>query len=345
MTECPMPINHANQVLLAHGGGGRLSQKLISEIFYPEFKNLGICADHDSALFTLPHERLAITTDSYVVRPIFFPGGDIGSLAVFGAINDLAMSGARARILSLAFILEEGFQISDLKKVVRSIRLAAQEADVSILTGDTKVVERGKGDGVFISVTGVGFVQSSSIIHPSAIQPGDSIIVSGDLGRHGVAVMAKRQGLDLEENCFSDCAPLWKSVEALLNAGVKIHCLRDLTRGGLTSALHEVAKTRDLSMLIEEELIPVSPAVRGVCELLGLDALSVANEGTMVCFVAAEDTKIALEALCDIRASRNARVIGAVQDSNHPSRVFIKSMIGVRRALDYPTAEQLPRIC
>ena len=342
--SCPIPIAQYPRVLLAHGGGGQLMHQLIERMFVATFGNPRLDARHDGAVFDAGTGRLAFTTDSYVVRPLFFPGGDIGSMAVNGTVNDLAMCGARARYLSAGFIVEEGLPMETLWQVVRSMRRAADAAQVEIVTGDTKVVERGKGDGIFINTAGVGAVAAPGPIGPASVRVGDAIIVSGDLGRHGMASMAVRVSFGFESEIESDCAPLVDPVMGLIEDGLDVHCLRDLTRGGLASALVEIAEASGLSLWLDEAQIPVRDDVRGACEILGFDPLYVANEGRFVAFVAAADAGRAVERLVrDSRCTR-ARIAGVVRESPAAS-VTLRSRIGATRIVDMLSGEQLPRIC
>jgi hydrogenase expression/formation protein HypE len=288
--------------------------------------------------------RLAFTTDSYVVHPLFFPGGDIGTLAINGTVNDLAMSGARPLCLSAGLILEEGLPIETLRRICDSMRRAGDAAGVSIVTGDTKVVERGKGDGVFINTAGIGIVEHAESIGPRQVRPGDAIILSGDVGRHGIALMAVREGIRLETTLESDCAPLAQTVLRLFDEGVPVHCLRDLTRGGLASALVEIAEASGLAFHIHEDLIPVHETVRAVCEILGLDALHVANEGRFVAFVPAGHSERVLDVLQRDPLAAGARQIGTVQEAT-PGLVTLRTPFGANRILDMLSGEQLPRIC
>jgi len=369
--SCPLPISQYPHVLMAHGGGGKLMHRLLEDVFGKAFSNPILDTRHDSAQFTLPvaqasrlcdsaemsggsnqkHTggtpvplRLAMTTDSYVVRPIFFPGGDIGSMAIHGTVNDLAMSGARPLYLTSAFIIEEGLPMETLWRVVCSMRDAAKKCGVQIVTGDTKVVDKGKGDGLFINTAGIGVIEHSLNIAPQLVQPGDTILVSGDLGRHGMAIMAVREGLQFESTIESDSAPVHEAVLDLIKSGIEIHCLRDLTRGGLASALNEIAEAGGVKIGVEEKLIPVREEVHAACEMLGLDPLHVANEGRFVAFVAAKDSGRALEILRHHEVSANAAMIGHVVEKSQPL-VTIKSAIGASRILDMPSGEQLPRIC
>jgi hydrogenase expression/formation protein HypE len=342
---CPVPAPAGDRVLLAHGGGGRLTQQLIENLFLPAFANPELEARHDGAVLRAGSERLAFTTDSYVVRPLMFPGGTIGDLAVNGTVNDLAMCGARALWLSAGFILEEGLEIDTLRAVVESMAAAVAAAGVTLVTGDTKVVDKGKGDGIFITTAGIGIIEAANEIRPSGATPGDSVILSGDIGRHGIAILSVREGLEFEAPVTTDTAPLWPAVEVLLRAGIEVHCLRDLTRGGLASALNEIAVARGVGIRVEEPTIPVSELVRGACEILGLDPLYVANEGRFVAFVPAAQERAALEALSSVPVSNGAVRIGAVLEGVHDGQVVLRTGIGGNRVLDLLSGEQLPRIC
>lgn len=342
---CPLPLDRYPNVQMAHGGGGTLMHRLIEEVFLAAFRNPLLEERHDGALLDLSTGRVAFTTDSYVVRPLFFPGGDIGSLAVNGTVNDLAMCGARPLYLSAGFILEEGLPMETLWRVAQSMRAAAAAAEVRIVTGDTKVVERGKADGLFINTAGIGLLpEGLPRIAPSAVRPGDAILLSGDLGRHGIAIMAVREGLEFESPILSDCAPLSAPVAALLDAGIDVHCLRDLTRGGLASTLVEISQGSGLRLAIAEELIPVPEAVRGACELLGFDPLYVANEGRFAAFVPEAEADRALAVLRAHAVSAGAVRIGHVADNSEPL-VTLESRIGATRIVDMLSGEQLPRIC
>jgi hydrogenase expression/formation protein HypE len=329
---------------MAHGGGGRLMHELLENVFGKAFSNPILDARHDSAQFAVSPGRLAMTTDSYVVRPMFFPGGDIGSLAVHGTVNDLAMSGARPLYLSCAFILEEGLPMETLWRVACSMRDAARKCGVPIITGDTKVVDKGKGDGLFLNTTGIGLIEHSQQIQPQRVQPGDVVLVSGDLGRHGMAIMAVREGLQFESAIESDSAPVADVVLQLLAAGLEIHCLRDLTRGGLASALNEIAEAAGVTMEVDEKLVPVREDVHAACEMLGLDPLHVANEGRFVAFIPQPDAARGLEILRRHPVSAGAAIVGRVVGKSAPL-VTLKSALGVSRILDMPSGEQLPRIC
>jgi hydrogenase expression/formation protein HypE len=341
---CPFPIQNYPHVLLAHGGGGKLMHQLIGRMFMPAFSNPLSESQHDSSVFEVGGQRLAFTTDSFVVKPLFFPGGDLGSLAVHGTVNDLAMSGARPLYLSAAFIIEEGLPMETLWKLVASMRDAAREAGVQIITGDTKVVDKGKGDGLFINTAGVGVVEHSQKITPKSVRSGDVILVNGDVGRHGMAIMAVREGLEFESAIQSDSMALAGVVQDLVKAGVELHCLRDLTRGGLTSVLNEIAEAANLAPLVEEKLIPVREDVRAACEILGLDPFQVACEGRFAAYVPEAHAERALAIMRAHPAGAGACRIGQVTDQASP-RVLLKSVIGAQRILDMSSGEQLPRIC
>ncbi|HLX94336.1 MAG TPA: hydrogenase expression/formation protein HypE [Verrucomicrobiae bacterium] len=342
--SCPIPIAQYPHVLLAHGGGGRLMHQLIGKMFLAVFRNPLLETQHDSTVVPWTGRKLAFTTDSYVVRPLFFPGGDIGSMAVHGTVNDLAMSGARPLYLSAAFIIEEGLPMEMLWKIACSMQQAAERCGVQIITGDTKVVDKGKGDGVFVNTAGIGIVEHDLQITPQNVQPGDAVLVSGDLGRHGMAIMAVREGLQFESAIESDSAPVHEIVRELLKAGIEIHCLRDLTRGGLASALNEIAEAARVRIEIVEKSVPVREDVHAACEMLGLDPLHVACEGRFVAFVAAADADRALSIMRGHALGAESAAIGRVAESSAPL-VTLKSAIGASRILDMPSGEQLPRIC
>ncbi len=339
---CPIPISQYPQVLLAHGSGGKLMHHLIEKMIGPAFSNPLLDARHDGAVLQFDGLRLAFTTDSYVVRPLFFPGGDIGKLAVNGTVNDLAMCGARPVFLSLGLILEEGLPMDILWQVIRSMKLAADAAGVQIVTGDTKVVDRGKGDGIFINTAGIGVIAHERVIAPQSVRPGDALLLSGDIGRHGIAIMAVREGIEFESAIESDSAPLVEPVSRLLDEGVEVRCLRDLTRGGLASALVEIAEAAGVRVNIDEASIPVRGDVQGACEMLGLDPLYVANEGRFVAFVARQDAQRALAILQAFEPQ--ASLIGEALDGP-AGRVTMTSRIGASRIVDMLSGEQLPRIC
>jgi hydrogenase expression/formation protein HypE len=342
--HCPTLLNDGEHVQLAHGGGGRRMHELLEGLLLPNFESPQLLERHDGAVLNIANARLAFTTDSYVVKPLFFPGGDIGTLAVNGTVNDLAMCGARPLYLSSAFILEEGFAMESLRRVVESMRLCAVEAGVQLVTGDTKVVDRGKGDGIFVNTAGIGVVEHTLKIAPSAVSPGDAVLLSGDVGRHGIAIMATREGLSLETTIESDCAPLWEPVSALLEAGIEIHCLRDLTRGGLSSGLIEIAETAQLRIGIEELSVPVREDVAGACEILGLDPLYLPNEGRFVAFVPEYEVIRALEIFSKYSVTSGAARIGQVLEKPR-GMVTMQSRLGTERLLDMLSGEQLPRIC
>jgi len=375
--SCPVPRVADDRIVLAHGGGGRLTHQLIEKIFIPAFANEALEQRHDGAVLSLNGSRLAFTTDSFVVRPLIFPGGNIGDLAVNGTVNDLAMCGARPLYLSAGFILEEGLEMETLRTVVNSMHEAAAKANVKLVTGDTKVVDKGKGDGIFINTSGIGLIEEipglttsvrpgappverkaengvphvspalrdmGSTIGPASVQPGDAVIVSGDLGRHGIAILSVREGLEFESPILSDCANVWPSVEALLKAGIEIHCLRDLTRGGLATTLNEIAADRNVCIKLDEALIPVDEIVQGACEILGLDPLYVANEGRFAAFVPAAQAEAALDVMKKVEVSHGSVRVGSVEAS--PGRtVILQSRIGGNRVVDMLSGEQLPRIC
>jgi hydrogenase expression/formation protein HypE len=342
--QCPAPVAVRDEITIGHGGGGRLTEQLIEKIFRPAFSNPALECRHDGAVVQAGSTRLAFTSDSHVVSPLFFPGGDIGKVAVNGTVNDLAMCGARPLWLSAAFILEEGLPMETLKRVVASMAEAATAARVAVVTGDTKVVEHGKGDGLYISTAGVGIIEHAGSIGPSHIRAGDAVILSGDIGRHGMAIMAVREGLSFESTIESDCAPLVAPVAALLATGVEVHCLRDLTRGGLATALIELAETRGLEIAIDERAVPVCEEVRGACEILGLEPMYVANEGRFVCFVPQSDVDKALGVLACTVPSGAPTVIGSVRAVTGRD-VLMRSVIGSDRVLHRLSGEQLPRIC
>ncbi|MDJ0598499.1 MAG: hydrogenase expression/formation protein HypE [Crocosphaera sp.] len=342
--SCPIPLDKYPQVLLAHGGGGKLMQQLLEKMVFSTFKSSQDIPPHDSAVLNLPGSKIAFTTDSYVIHPLFFPGGDIGHLAINGTVNDLAMSGARPLYLSLGFIIEEGLPMKTLWQVIQSLKIAADIANITVVTGDTKVVDRGKGDGLFINTAGVGIIEHNQTIAPQFVQPGDAILISGDIGRHGISIMAVREGLELETTIESDCAPLHNIVLEMLNQGIEIHCLRDLTRGGLASALNEIATSAKVTINIKERAISVREDVQGACEILGFDPLYVANEGRFVAFIPQNSVKNALEIMKSF--SQEASVIGEVTgQGTGMGLVTLESKIGSQRIVDMLSGEQLPRIC
>ena len=343
--QCPIPIQEYPTILLAHGGGGRLTQMLIERMFWPTFRNPALETLHDGAVLEVEGVRLAFTTDSFVVSPLFFPGGDIGELAVNGTVNDLAMCGAHPLYLSLGLILEEGFPMEDLWRVVRSIQETAREAGVEVATGDTKVVDRGKGDGVFINTTGLGLIPPGIRISPQRARPGDVVLVSGAIAVHGIAILSVREGLEFETTLESDTASLNGLVEALLGAaGPEVHVLRDPTRGGVASALNEIAASAGVGIELEEASIPIWDEVKGACEILGLDPLYVANEGKCLAIVAPEVAEAVLEAMRSHPLGGEAAIVGQVVEA-HPGTVILRSRVGGKRVVDMLSGEQLPRIC
>lgn len=340
--SCPIPINEYPTITMAHGGGGTIMHQLIQKLFIPQFDNELLNLQHDGAVFHTGSGKLAFSTDTYVVQPIFFPGGDIGELAVNGTVNDLAMCGAKPLFLSIGLILEEGLKMEDLWKIVVSIRNAALKANVKIITGDTKVVDKGKVDKIFINTTGIGEVISE--ISPKNCKPGDDIIINGKIAEHGIAIMAVREGLNFETTIQSDTAPLFSMVEGMLKVSNKIHVLRDPTRGGIASALNEIAFIANWGIELEETKIPISEEVKAACEILGFDPIYVANEGKLLAFVDPADTQKVLDVMRSHPYGRDAVVIGKVV-KEHPSQVVMKTAIGSKRIVDMISGEQLPRIC
>ena len=310
--KCPLPLRDYPAVMMAHGGGGTLMRGLIESLFLSTFDNPLLSVMHDCAVFDAPSERLAFTTDSYVVSPLFFPGGDIGELAVYGTVNDLSMGGARPVYITCSMILEEGLPMERLWRIVQSMRAAADRTGVRIVTGDTKVVERGKADGIFINTAGIGAVAPGVDVSPANIRPGDVILLNGDVARHGIAIMASREGIEFETAIVSDLAPLAHIVQALLDGGIGVHCLRDLTRGGLAAALTEIASTAHIDLEIEEAAVPVQEPVQAACRLLGFDPLFVANEGRFVAFVEEKDAARALEIMRALPDAGGACRVGRV---------------------------------
>jgi hydrogenase expression/formation protein HypE len=342
--QCPIPKNDYDRVLLAHGGGGTLSHQLISKMFFPHFDNELLNEQHDSAIINIEKGKLAFTTDSYVVQPIFFPGGNIGDLAVNGTINDLTAAGAKPLYISVGFIIEEGLLMEELWQIVQSIKRAADIAGVKIVTGDTKVVDKGKGDKIFINTSGIGVIKDGINISPKNCVPGDKIILSGRIADHGITIMAAREGLEFDTTIKSDTAPLNRLFETIEHLGEKIHVMRDPTRGGIASTLNEIAETANVGVLIEEEKIPLNGEVDAACEILGLDPLYIANEGKMI-FIVSEDS--AHEILSVIRShelGKDAEIIGTVTGDD-PGMVIMKTTIGSKRVVDMISGEQLPRIC
>jgi len=342
--SCPIPISTYPKVLFAHGGGGKLMHQLIEKMFKSTFASSDTNHNHDAAVLNIPSSKIAFTTDSYVIHPLFFPGGDIGKLAVYGTVNDLAMSGARPVYMSMSFIIEEGLDMETLWEIVQSIQQTSKEVSIQIVTGDTKVVDKGKGDGIFINTAGVGVVEHHQPIRPSEIQKDDFIILNGDIARHGMAVMAVREGLEFESSIESDAASLASLVMELLSENIEIHCMRDLTRGGLASALNEIAMAKNMRMQIEEARIPIREDVASACEILGLDPLYVANEGRFISFIPPKHRDSALKIMHSHPLGREACVIGQVIGGSSPL-VTLKTKIGIERIVDMLSGEQLPRIC
>ncbi|MEI8063376.1 MAG: hydrogenase expression/formation protein HypE [Verrucomicrobiota bacterium] len=328
-----------DRILLAHGGGGSLTHELIERVFAPAF---GMETLEDSAVREFGGQKLAFTTDSYVVKPYFFPGGDIGKLAVCGTVNDLAVQGAQPLWLSLGMILEEGLPLADLEKIVASIKTTAAEVGVTVVTGDTKVVERGKCEGLYINTAGIGRVVAD--VGSARVLPGDAVVVSGLLGEHGVAVMSRREGIAFQTGVVSDCAPLWQVVKTVLDSGAEVHAMRDPTRGGLATTVCDVARASRVGIRLQETALPVSPAVQGACDLLGLDPLSIANEGKVVVFCRGADAERVVQAMRSVPIGRGAVVIGEVIEKPE-GLALLRTAIGGERVIDMPTGEDLPRIC
>ncbi len=334
--------NDTQLIQLSHGSGGRMMHQLIKDYFVPAFD---LASLHDSAVIdNLPQGRLAVTTDSYVISPYFFPGGDIGMLAVCGTVNDLSMAGAKPLYLTSGFIIEEGFPFDHLKTILDSMKAISREIGVKIITGDTKVVERGKGDGIFINTAGVGIIEEGIDIAPANIRSGDKIILSGSIGNHGMSVMAQRSGISFEPQLLSDVRPLNGLVDAMLRKTKKIHVMRDPTRGGLATTLKELAGASGLGILVNEDSINVIPGVTGACQLLGLDPLYIANEGILVAFVEGNDAEMLVEEMRKSEAGKDAAIIGEVVETPEKT-VLLKTKIGGLRILDMLAGDQLPRIC
>ena len=342
--SCPAPLVNTERVLLGHGSGGKMTADLVARYFLPAFRNPYLDRLDDQAVLDIGGARLAFTTDSYVVSPLFFPGGDIGALAVNGTVNDIAMAGARPLYLSAGFIFEEGFPLTDLRRIVASMSAAAQAAGVLLVTGDTKVVDRGKADGCFINTAGLGTVPSGVEISATGARPGDLVVLSGPIAEHGMTIMATRAELELESPIASDTAPLHELVRAMLDTGGELHCLRDPTRGGVATAMCEIARQSGVGIVLDEAAIVVREPVRGVCELLGLDPLYVANEGKLLAVIAPWDVDRVLGSMRARADGRDAQVIGVVLED--PERlVVLKTRIGGRRIVDMLQGDQLPRIC
>lgn len=341
---CPAPLRDQPVVVMGHGGGGALSAELIDQVFAPAYGNPTLATMADSAVFDLGGARLAFSTDSYVVRPLFFPGGCLGDLAVNGTVNDLAMSGARPAYLSTAFVLEEGVELAVVGRIARAIGSAAEAAGVTVATGDTKVVESGHGDGVYVTTAGVGLVPDGVDIRPQRARPGDAVIVSGPIGLHGVAIMSVREGLEFGVEIASDTAPLAGLVAAMLEVTKDVHVLRDPTRGGLGASLNEIARASGTGVRLQERALPVPDEVANACGFLGLDPLYVANEGRLVAFVPRDRADAVLEAMRAHPHGAGATVIGSCVEE-HPGMVVVATGLGGTRVLDLPLGEQLPRIC
>jgi hydrogenase expression/formation protein HypE len=345
LAACPAPVAGYDRIVLGHGGGGRLTADLVGRVFLPALGNPVLSALEDQAVVDVGGgARIAMTTDAFVVRPIFFPGGDIGRLAICGTVNDLAVGGATPRFVTAAFVLEEGFAVADLARIAGSMRAACDEAGVVLVAGDTKVVERGKGDGVFVTTTGVGTFETPRALSIAAARAGDAVIVSGTLGDHGIAILSVRDGLAFETALESDVAPLHDVARAVLAASPDARCMRDPTRGGLGSALNEIAAASRVGIAIDETAVPVRDEVRGACELLGLDPLYVANEGKLVAIVPAGDADAVLASVRARPRGRDAAIVGRVV-GDRPGVVTVRSSIGGERVMPMLAGEQLPRIC
>jgi len=342
--SCPAPLPARDTILLGHGSGGKLSAQLLHDVFLPALANPILERLEDQAIVESNGSRFAFTTDSFVVKPLFFPGGDIGSLAVHGTVNDLAVGGARPLALSAAFILEEGFSIPELRRIVESMAEAARRVGVPIVTGDTKVVEHGSGDGVFITTTGIGLVAPGLNLSAANARPGDAVILSGPIGDHGICILTQREGLELESAIESDSAPLHTLVEAILAVTREVRAMRDPTRGGLASTLNEIAAQSKSGIVVEEQAIPIHDAVRGACELLGLDPLYVANEGKLVAVVPAAAASAVVAAMRAHPLGADAAVIGTVSERD-PGLVTMRTAFGTTRIVDMLAGDQLPRIC
>ena len=343
--SCPLPLKDYPTIVMGHGGGGKLGNELVEHLFLPAFRNPELENLGDAAVFELESGRLAMSTDSFVVQPLFFPGGSIGALAVNGTVNDLAVSGAEPRYLSASFILEEGFPLAQLAAIVQAMADAAVVAGVRIVTGDTKVVERGHGDGCYINTAGIGVLRPGIAVGPHRAQPGDAVLVSGTIGDHGMAIMSVREGLEFESQIRSDCAALNGMIAEVLDAvGDGVHAMRDPTRGGLASTLNEIATASDAGIVIDEPSLPVRPEVQSACEMLGLDPVYVANEGKAVLFVAPEEAARVLEILRAHPLGRDAARIGKVTDQ-HKRMLVARTAMGSNRVIPTQIGEQLPRIC
>jgi hydrogenase expression/formation protein HypE len=341
--SCPLPLRDSPTIVMGHGGGGAMSAELVDHLFLPAFGAVGAELT-DSAVLDVGGARVAFSTDSYVVRPLFFPGGSIGDLAVNGTVNDLAMAGARPLYLSTAFILEEGTDLADLGRVATALGRAARAAGVRLVTGDTKVVDAGHGDGVYVNTAGIGLVREGADIRPGRARPGDAVLVSGDIGVHGVAVLSCREGLEFGTTVESDTAPLHGLVAAMLDTGADVHVLRDPTRGGLAASLNEIARAAGVGVEIVEARVPVPAPVADACSILGLDPFYVANEGKLVAVVAPEDAERVVAAMRQHPLGTGAAVVGRVRE-DHPGMVVARTGLGATRVVDLPVGEQLPLIC
>lgn len=344
LRSCPVPIFRYDRVLLGHGSGGQLSADLVQRLILPAFSNDTLAGLEDQAVVSLDSSRIAFTTDAFVVQPLFFPGGDIGKLAVHGTINDLAMGGARPIFMSAALILEEGLLMSDLERILESMSQACRETSVVLVTGDTKVVDRGKGDQIFITTSGIGVVPTERELSIHSARPGDKVVVSGTIGDHGIAIMSVREGIEFETALESDTAPLYELAQVVLSAGPNTRCMRDPTRGGLSSTLNELAAASGVGVTLEESALPIRREVRGACEMLGLDPLYVANEGKLVAVVPEPEAECVIDAMHAHPLGRNATLIGDVV-VDHPGRVVLRSAVGGERIVRMLAGEQLPRIC
>jgi hydrogenase expression/formation protein HypE len=342
--NCPVPITEYDRVLLAHGGGGKLMHHLIEKFIYGEFRNEFLDQNHDGAILPVTGRNIAFTTDSFVVNPIFFPGGDIGDLAVNGTVNDLVCCGAKPLYLSLAFIIEEGLLLEDFWKIIQSIKKAAQKANVKIVTGDTKVVEKGKGDGIFINTTGIGELYPNQRINPVHCKPGDKVIINGGIAEHGIAILSKREGLKFETDILSDSASLNTMMHDVFESCDKLHVLRDPTRGGLASTLNEIAQASGTGITLFENALPIDESVKGACELMGFDPLYVANEGKILIILPADEADKVIQIMKKYPEGEKSIIIGEVT-SNYPGKVHLQTLIGSNRIVDMISGEQLPRIC
>ncbi len=342
--KCPIPLRDYPRITLGHGGGGQLSSELVEHLFLPAFHNPYLENLGDSAVLPIAGKRLAFSTDSFVVRPLFFPGGSIGDLAVNGTVNDLAMSGAKPLYLSAGFIIEEGFEIQQLVAICNQMSQAAKKAGISIVTGDTKVIEKGHGDGCFINTSGIGIIPDGINIGPANARPDDVILISGTIADHGMAIMSVREGLEFETTIESDSAALNSLVEYMLKVNTDIHVLRDPTRGGVASSLNEIATSSKVGIVLQELSIPVTPSVQSACEFLGMDPLHVANEGKLIAIVSSETAELLLEMMKKHPLGKDSAIIGTVT-SDHSGRVVEKTAIGASRVVTPQIGEQLPRIC